>query len=219
MLEDRQHSACCVQVDADAAAKADAAAAADPAEAPLESLTTVEAVQAAMDAPGVSKTRKQKLKQRLKQLQVCQTSRAHALGEVTAITALTPSSRLVMRICLICPITQSRGLGIVKAVGWPWAAEAVGSRLRLHLVVCSSWLKGERFTEPIWVQDAAPAAEAGGGAGAAEEGEGAQDTVESVQRALDQGGLNANHKKKLKAKLKKLQVHVSIAAAVIMVQL
>jgi hypothetical protein len=33
-------------------------------------MTSIEEVQAAMDAPGVSKTRKQKLKQRLKKLQV-----------------------------------------------------------------------------------------------------------------------------------------------------
>jgi hypothetical protein len=36
---------------------------------PLEKLTTVEQVKAAMDAPGVSKTRKQKLKQKLNALQ------------------------------------------------------------------------------------------------------------------------------------------------------
>jgi hypothetical protein len=35
----------------------------------LEKLTTVEQVKAAMDAPGVSKTRKQKLKQKLNALQ------------------------------------------------------------------------------------------------------------------------------------------------------
>jgi hypothetical protein len=40
------------------------------AERPVDELTTIEEVQAAMDDPGVSKTRKQKLKQRLKQLQV-----------------------------------------------------------------------------------------------------------------------------------------------------
>jgi hypothetical protein len=40
-------------------------------ELPVDELTTVEQVQAALDAPGVSKTRKQKLKQRLKALQVC----------------------------------------------------------------------------------------------------------------------------------------------------
>ena len=40
-------------------------------ELPVDALTTVEQVQAALDDPGVSKTRKQKLKQRLKALQVC----------------------------------------------------------------------------------------------------------------------------------------------------
>jgi hypothetical protein len=41
-----------------------------PAEAPVDSLMAVEDVQAAIDAHGVSKTRMQKLKQRLKKLQV-----------------------------------------------------------------------------------------------------------------------------------------------------
>lgn len=42
----------------------------DPATMPVDDLDTVEQVEAAMNAPGVSKTRKQKLKQRLKALQV-----------------------------------------------------------------------------------------------------------------------------------------------------
>lgn len=41
-----------------------------PQEVPVQDMTSIDAVQAAMDTPGVSKTRKQKLKQRLKQLQV-----------------------------------------------------------------------------------------------------------------------------------------------------
>lgn len=41
-----------------------------PQEVPVQEMTSIDDVQAAMDAPGVSKTRKQKLKQRLKQLQV-----------------------------------------------------------------------------------------------------------------------------------------------------
>lgn len=44
------------------------------AELPVDALTTVEQVQTALDDPGVSKTRKQKLKQRLKALQVCECS-------------------------------------------------------------------------------------------------------------------------------------------------
>lgn len=52
------------------------AAAETPQEVPVQEMTSIEDVQAAMDAPGVSKTRKQKLKQRLKQLQV---SLSHAL--------------------------------------------------------------------------------------------------------------------------------------------
>lgn len=46
----------------------------DPASLPVEDLTTVQEVEAAMNAPAVSKTRKQKLKQRLRALQVCITS-------------------------------------------------------------------------------------------------------------------------------------------------
>lgn len=42
----------------------------DPATTPVDDLDTVEQVESAMNAPGVSKTRKQKLKQRLKALQV-----------------------------------------------------------------------------------------------------------------------------------------------------
>lgn len=42
-------------------------------DVPVESLSTAEEVQAALDDPQVSKTRKQKLKQRLKQLQACHT--------------------------------------------------------------------------------------------------------------------------------------------------
>jgi hypothetical protein len=41
-----------------------------PREVAIGDMLSIEEVQAAIDAPGVSKTRKQKLKQRLKQLQV-----------------------------------------------------------------------------------------------------------------------------------------------------
>lgn len=40
-------------------------------DVPVDSLLTVEEVQAALDDPKISKTRKQKLKQRLKQLEAC----------------------------------------------------------------------------------------------------------------------------------------------------
>jgi hypothetical protein len=50
---------------------------------PLEKLTTVEQVKAAMDAPGVSKTRKQKLKQKLNALQA---RAAHCYHDTTCVT-------------------------------------------------------------------------------------------------------------------------------------
>jgi hypothetical protein len=47
------------------------AASSAAASAPIERLTTVEAVQEALAVPGISKTRKTKLKQHLKTLEVC----------------------------------------------------------------------------------------------------------------------------------------------------
>ena len=59
--------------EGDAGAGADAEG--DLLTVPIEKLETVEAVKAAMEAPGVSKTRKNKLKTKLNALQV----RAHSL--------------------------------------------------------------------------------------------------------------------------------------------
>jgi hypothetical protein len=190
-----------VQADAEAKAKAAAAAAAaaasapstDAAEAPVESLTTVEAVQVAMDAPGVSKTRMQKLKQRRKQLQV----HGGHLAEAHAARAGIPAH--LVRSCIDdvsawespCCTALLRGEQAGPAVRLPQAQQV--STAGVH-------------SRCLLVQDAA-AADAEGGA---DEGE-AQDTVESVQKALEQGGLNANQKKKLKAKLKKLQVRACCA--------
>ena len=83
--QDDDIDAILAEVDKSAPAQAidsepSASAAPPPAEAPVDSLTTVEAVNEAMNAPGCSKTRKQKLKQRLKTLQVpCCVLLQHAL--------------------------------------------------------------------------------------------------------------------------------------------
>jgi hypothetical protein len=58
----------------DAATPDNAAAEDDLLTIPMENLTTVDQIQSAMDAPGVSKTRKQKLKQKLNAMKVCSLS-------------------------------------------------------------------------------------------------------------------------------------------------
>lgn len=86
----------CATVLQDEAAAAEAVGASAErtlADMPVDELTTVEQVQAAMDQPDVSKTRKQKLKQRLKQLQVRPVQVTHKLKQVDGQTVLSLHER------------------------------------------------------------------------------------------------------------------------------
>lgn len=49
-------------------------------DVPVDTLSSIEEVQAALSNPAASKTRKQKLKQRLKQLQACEVRHSVVFG-------------------------------------------------------------------------------------------------------------------------------------------
>lgn len=73
-----------------------------PQEVPVQEMTSIDDVQAAMDAPGVSKTRKQKLKQRLKQLQVFHKLLTISLHESSWLSFSSVSAEVRVEGFLMC---------------------------------------------------------------------------------------------------------------------